>query len=81
MQVGRIRGSNFVYRAPPGMDSCQDLHVHVSEENGLRIISSAWLPTPEEVARICAGQPIFLHIYGSGHPVVAMSVPDDDLAG
>lgn len=79
MHVGRIRDSNFTYRAPAGMDNCQDLHVRVTEEQGVRIITSAWLPTPDEVERIKQGQPIFLHVYGSGHPVVAMSVPDDPL--
>ena len=77
MQVGRIRGSNFVYKAPVGMDTCQDLHVRVVEDEDVRIMSSAWIPTPEEVERIKSGQPIWLHIYGGGHPVVSLSVPED----
>ena len=78
MQVGRIRGSNMVYRAPEGMDNCQDLHVQVFEADGVRVMTSAWMPTPDEVARIQAGQPIFLHIYGAIHPVVSMTVPEDE---
>jgi len=77
MIVGRIRGSNFVYKAPVGMDNCQDLHVAVYEDEDVRVMSSAWMPTPEELARLNAGQPIHLHIYGQGHPVVSMSVPED----
>lgn len=77
MLIGRIRGSNFTYTAPPGMDNCQDLHVRVDEADGVRTITSAWYPTPDELARLRDGQPIHLHVYGSGHPVVAMSVPND----
>jgi hypothetical protein len=81
MQVGRIRDSNFIYRAPQGMPDCLDLHVHVTDTDGMRIITSAWIPTPEEVKRIAAGQPVYLHVYGHGHPVVSMSVPVDDPVG
>jgi hypothetical protein len=59
------------------MDNCQDLHVHVYQDDDVRIMSSAWMPTPAELARLNAGAPIHLHIYGQGHPVVAMSVPED----
>lgn len=78
MLIGRIRGANKVYRAPQGMDNCQDLHVHQQQEHGVTITTSAWFPSPEEMARLQAGQPLWLHIYGEGHPVVAMTVPDDD---
>jgi len=77
MQPGRIRNSNFTYTAPEGMDNCQDLHVQVFDDGDVRIMSSAWIPTPEEVKLIAAGQPIHLHIYGNGHPVVSMTVPED----
>lgn len=78
MLIGRIRGANKVYRAPEGMDNCQDLHVNVQREGAVVITTSAWFPSPDEVQRLVAGQPIHLHIYGHGHPVVAMSVPIDD---
>lgn len=77
MTPGVIRNSNFVYTAPAGMDNCSDLHVHVQQDENVRIITSAWIPTPHEVELIKAGQPIWLHIYGNGHPVVAMTVPED----
>lgn len=35
---------------------------------------SAWQPTAAELARLQEGKPIFLHIQGSVHPVVALSV-------
>ena len=77
MLVGRIRDSNFCYKAPPGMENCQDLYVRVFEDEDVRIMSSAWMPTPEELARMNAGQPIHLHIYGQSHPVVSMTVPEN----
>jgi hypothetical protein len=79
MRPGIIRDTNFTYKAPEGVEGCQDLHVLVGTDaiTGLRVITSAWIPMPDEVERIKAGQPIWLHVYGAGHPVVAMSVPQD----
>lgn len=79
MIVGIIRGANFVYKAPADMQDCQDLHVQVYEDadNSIRIMSSAWMPTPDELKLLNAGQPIHLHIYGSAHPIVSMTVPED----
>lgn len=78
MRPGVIRNTNFCYKAPAGMQDCQDLHVHVYEDDGVRITTSAWIPSPQEVELIKAGQPIWLHVYGSGHPVVSMTVPNED---
>ena len=78
MIIGRIRGSNFTYMAPPDMENCQDLHVNVSiDSQGLRIITSAWYPTAEEVELMRQGQPIHLSIYGNSHPPVLLTVPRD----
>lgn len=66
--------SNYVYTAPKGMDDCADLHVHVYDDGDVRIITSAWHPTPEELALLNAGQPVQLHIYGNIHPVVSVTV-------
>ncbi|MBW4964570.1 hypothetical protein, partial [Sulfitobacter sp. CW3] len=35
---------------------------------------SAWELSPAELARLQGGAPLFLHIQGSNHPVVALSV-------
>lgn len=78
MLIGRIRGANKVYAAPANMPECQDLYTKVWTADGMQVNSSAWFPTPAEVERIKAGQPIHLHIFGQGHPVVSMSVPDDN---
>lgn len=39
---------------------------------------SAWQPTDAERKRIAAGAPIYLHIQGTAHPVVGMSVGEAD---
>ena len=49
---------------------CHTLDIH--DRDGWMI--SAWQPTEAELARIAEGKPIFLHIQGSAHPVVALSV-------
>ena len=49
MLVGRIRDSNMVYKGLKDMPDCQDLHVRVSQENGQRVITSAWFPSADEI--------------------------------
>lgn len=64
--------SNFTYTAPLGMDNCEDLHVHVQHQDGYRIISSVWEPSPEERALIARGGNIQLNVFGDSHPVVSL---------
>lgn len=78
MIIGRIRNSTHVYKGPEGVDNVGDLHVRVEEVEGMgRCCVSAWIPTPAELKLLNDGQPIHLHIFGAGHPVVALSVPED----
>lgn len=77
MQIGRIRDSNHVFHPPQDQPQCQPLHVRVTHEYGEICSTSAWLPTPEEVELIKAGQPVYLHVYGGGHPMVYLSVAKD----
>lgn len=35
---------------------------------------SGWQLTPEEIAKLIAGEPLFLHIFNDVHPVIAFSV-------
>lgn len=72
MKPTKPSNSNFCYTAPPGMDNCEDLHVRVDVQDGLRIISSLWELTPEERAAIAKGANVQLNVYGEGHPVVSM---------
>lgn len=79
MHSGRIMGTTSVLGAPKDWDktkqgSCGDLAVRSEMTSAGPGMTSAWFPTPEEIARIAAGAPIYLTIIGQTHPPVAMSV-------
>lgn len=42
--------------------------------DGTPAMMTAWAPTPDELARIAAGAPIYLTLLGSAHPPVCMDV-------
>lgn len=42
--------------------------------DGTPAMMTAWQPTPAEVARIVAGEPIYLTLLGSAHPPVLLQV-------
>jgi hypothetical protein len=46
--------------------------LEIWEQDGFMI--SGWRPTLAELAKLNAGEPLFLHIQGRVHPVVAFSV-------
>ena len=48
--------------------------LEICDRDGYMI--SAWQPTPAELKRLAEGKPIFLHIQGSAHPVVSLTVGD-----
>lgn len=37
-------------------------------------MTTAWEPTPAELAALNAGAPIYLHLYGTSHPPVLITV-------
>lgn len=63
--------ANRTFTKPASMtdDECAPLRVHDSGE----ALVSCWHPTDEERAAIAAGAPIWLWIWGRGHPVVQLS--------
>lgn len=63
------------FKAPKDWDAekhgeCQTLEIH--DRGGFMI--SAWMPSPDELKLLNDGKPVFLHIHGDIHPVVALSV-------
>ncbi|ETR75893.1 hypothetical protein X566_19955 [Afipia sp. P52-10] len=61
--------------APIDWDHEKDGICHTLEiwdQDGFMI--SGWRPSAKELEKLNAGQPLFLHIQGSVHPVVALSV-------
>jgi hypothetical protein len=81
----RIEGCTRVLGAPVGWsleDSgpCCGLAIRDEVENDLRYMTSAWEPTPDDLAVIAAGGRIMLRIVGDAHPPVAMwvdSLPEE----
>lgn len=62
--------------APKEWDHAQEGICHtldiIDTDDGYMM--SAWQPTPKELARLNAGEPLFLYIQGRTHPVVGFSV-------
>lgn len=44
--------------------------------DGTPAMQTAWQPTPSEIARIIAAEPIILTLLGTGHPPVLIEVAD-----
>lgn len=72
MLIGAIEGANCIMRGN-GADVA-DLCVLRTEDG--RFVS-AWLPTPEELAALNAGAPVYLSIWGSSHPPVYVGVKQE----
>lgn len=80
MIIGRIEGATREFGKPTNWDDerygvCNTLAIRDTPVPGGNAMVSAWFPTPEELALLQAGQPIYLWIYGASHPVVALTVP------
>lgn len=75
MKPGKIEGATAVLQPPAGWNSVEAGECDVLEirEDG-KLMSSAWYPSPEEIAAIVAGQPVILTVYGNGHPPVSVNV-------
>ena len=86
MHPGRIEGATRRIGAPEGWDAdkegpCGFLHVRDMPTVSGNCMITAWFPTPEELAAIFHGAPIYLSILGERHPVISMGVgnaPADD---
>lgn len=81
MIPGRIADATLTLGAPDGWDPekhgpCSGLPVRIDRRCGLPRFSSAWFPTPDEIAAIQAGAPVILRLVGNGHPPVMLSVGD-----
>jgi hypothetical protein len=80
MLIGRIEGATHDLGAPKDWAKerdgvCATLPVRTEIINGgLPSMTSAWLPTPEEIERIAAGAPIFLRVVSISHPPVMLEV-------
>ncbi|GAB3388225.1 hypothetical protein GCM10027432_24320 [Lysobacter fragariae] len=82
MLIGRIHGATRVLGKPESMtdEKCGSLAILDMVIDDQPVMVSAWHPTPAEVKRMAAGEPVYLWVYGQQHPVVAMTVAGEELA-
>lgn len=71
MLIGNIEGANCIMRGN-GKDVA-DLNVIRTDDGFI----SAWFPTPEELKALNDGAPVYLFIYGAGHPPVYLGVKQE----
>lgn len=72
--------NNDVLRAPPGVDvdSCRPLAItRVLYGGEMPGVISYWQPSPEELALLNAGRPVYMSCWGATHPPIAIGVDGD----
>ncbi len=78
MRSLHIEGATTLWGAPkdwkPESPPCVGLWARAETNDGLLTLTTAWEPTPDELAAIAAGAPIYLTIVGTTHPPVAVGV-------
>lgn len=80
MLIGRIEGANVDLGKPVDWDQSKGVHCAslpakvVQDSAGHRVFCSAWFPTPGELELLKQGRPVYLYVWGGGHPPVALSV-------
>lgn len=83
MEIQRIEKADGVFGAPSDWKddgtSCEGLPVRLIQTDQGPFLVSAWLPTPDELAKLNAGATVKLWVRGPGHPVVALSVGAEGL--
>lgn len=78
MKPRRTHHSNQVFRLPGGTED-NDLWVERTTSEADPCLRSVWEPTDDERRRIAAGENVYLVVWGTGTPPVAMGVTDDPL--
>jgi hypothetical protein len=76
MQIGRIEGATRVLGQSQGYLGLpvRDEMIECDVGGFTPAMTTAWLPTQEEIDAIVAGAPIYLRILGTGHPPVMLMV-------
>ena len=79
MISGRIENATRFLGKPQDWDDaengrCGGLAIRDEVMSGLPVMTSAWTPTPAELARLNAGASVHLCICGVSHPPVSVTV-------
>lgn len=79
MKPRRTHNSNSVFRLAGGTED-NDLWVEkVEDTEGNPCMRSVWVPTDEERAAVAAGANVYLIVWGTGTPPLAMGATDEPL--
>ena len=79
MEIGRIQGATRVvgksqgYRGLPIKDEVIECPTTGKKTP---VMSTAWIPTMEELAALVAGAPIYVQIQGTQHPPILLTTGD-----
>jgi hypothetical protein len=79
MHAGHIQNATRVLGAPKNWDRerdgfCGALSIRDEKTTAGDTMISAWCPTPEEIARIEQGAPIYVYVVGQVHPPISVGV-------
>lgn len=79
MQSGRIEGANLDLGKPKDWDErihgkCVTLAVRREVVQGMVTMTSAWIPTQDELDRLNLGASVHLEICSAVHPAVSLAV-------
>ena len=77
MQVGRINGCTRVIGKSQGFIGLpirdELIHAKVTGEN-TPCMTTAWFPTPMELAALNGGAPVYVQLIGTNHPPIMVEV-------
>lgn len=79
MMIARIAGCTRVLGAPSGWTpetsgACVGLPIRDGLNGDMPCMTSAWEPTPDELAALARGAKVLLTVLGGGHPPVRIEV-------
>jgi hypothetical protein len=74
----RTHSSNCVFRLPGGTED-NDLWIERMDSSNGPALRSVWEPTEDERRRIAAGENVYLVVWGTGTPPVALGVINQPL--
>lgn len=73
MIAGCIEGAT--HKLMPTSDDCMPLAIRrTAFTDGTSIMVSAWYPTPKEIEAMSRGEPVYVTVFGDGHPPMYVGV-------
>lgn len=78
MLIGRIEGCTRILGIQQGYEGLpvRDELMNAGTDDAYPVMTTAWQPTPDEIAAIVAGASIHVRILGTEHPPIKVEVGD-----